>query len=317
MNKWICTTTINKPTDAIQKFVAIARRDGWKVAVAGDQKTPYKEWRQFASENEDVVRYIEPAFQDTVMHAELSRLIGWNCIQRRNFAMLFAYLDGAEIIAVVDDDNIPFYEWGQNCHVNNMVMIDQIVTDEVAFNPILQPHSIWHRGYPIQLAMEGKHINTGPMQEVDVYCRVQADLWDGAPDIDAVCRINQPKTSVDQFTVRPYSSNAVGPFNSQNTFLSRSVMSHYFLFPHIGRMDDIWASFNVQFAFPGSVIYSEPSVFQDRNEHNIFKDLQAEMLGYEHNLDILKNGTTDYLESLLPEDSLEAYKIWQKLIKEA
>ena len=37
---------------------------------------------------------------------KLSKLIGWNCIQRRNFAILEAYERGAEIIALIDDDNI-------------------------------------------------------------------------------------------------------------------------------------------------------------------------------------------------------------------
>ena len=37
--------------------------------------------------------------------------MGWNCIQRRNFAILEAYDRGAEIIALIDDDNIPYKNW--------------------------------------------------------------------------------------------------------------------------------------------------------------------------------------------------------------
>ena len=32
----------------------------------------------------------------------------------------------------------------------------------------------------------------------------------------------------------PLASNKISPFNSQNTFISKKVLPHYFLFPHIG-----------------------------------------------------------------------------------
>ena len=38
--------------------------------------------------------------------AKLSKLIGWNCIQRRNFAILEAFERIAEVVALIDD-NIP------------------------------------------------------------------------------------------------------------------------------------------------------------------------------------------------------------------
>ena len=38
----------------------------------------------------------------------LSRLIGWNCIQRRNIGYVYAKKNGAKFIASVDDDNIPY-----------------------------------------------------------------------------------------------------------------------------------------------------------------------------------------------------------------
>ena len=41
-------------------------------------------------------------------------LIGWNCIQRRNFGILYAWKNNADVVAVVDDDNIPYNNWGKN-----------------------------------------------------------------------------------------------------------------------------------------------------------------------------------------------------------
>jgi hypothetical protein len=40
--------------------------------------------------------------------------------------------------------------------------------------------------------------------------------------------------------------NRPSPFDSQNTFFTGAMIKDYFLYPHVGRMDDIWASYYVQ-----------------------------------------------------------------------
>ena len=54
---------------------------------------------------------------------KLSRMIGWNCIQRRNFAILEAYERGAQIIALIDDDNIPYNNWFKKIFVNKNIYV--------------------------------------------------------------------------------------------------------------------------------------------------------------------------------------------------
>jgi len=71
----------------------------------------------------------------------------------------------------------------------------------------------------------------------------------------------------------------VSPFNSQNTFLRREVLPHYFMFPKVGRMDDIWAAYYVQ-ALGHKVVYTRPSVRQLRNVHNLTGDFLNELDGY-------------------------------------
>jgi hypothetical protein len=71
---------------------------------------------------------------------------------------------------------------------------------------------------------------------------VQADLWDGDPDIDAMARLIY-KPCVKFNNVKPYGSNKISPFNSQNTFLAREVLPSYVCLPHVGRMDDIWGGY--------------------------------------------------------------------------
>ena len=84
--KAIVTTTINPITKAIQRFDAMA---DWTVIAIGDKKTPsdYKLKKGV---------YVSPQQQEKYDKA-LSDAIGWNCIQRRNFGLLWAYDMGAEI----------------------------------------------------------------------------------------------------------------------------------------------------------------------------------------------------------------------------
>lgn len=309
MIKAIVTTTINPPTEALKKFAEIAVRDGWTLIIVGDKKTPDDEYYEFCAKYESCI-YLDCEAQED-LSKELSDLIGWNCIQRRNFGLIEAYHQGAEIIATVDDDNIPYDDWGKNCKVNTEYPAMTYKTEQPAFDPLspIFPY-LWHRGFPLQL-LDGRKLSTAQAIKRDVL--VQADFWDDDPDIDAICRIAvQPMVQFKQSMI-PIAANKLGPFNSQNTFLSRKIFPTYFLFPGIGRMDDIWASYVTQFKFPDSVIYAKSSVKQLRNPHDLVKDLEAEMIGYKHNLEFVQS--PDDWEKFLPEQSLQAYKVYQELFK--
>ena len=49
-------------------------------------------------------RYATPEEQEKY-DPELSKAIGWNCVQRRNFGFLWAHDMKADIVAVVDDES--------------------------------------------------------------------------------------------------------------------------------------------------------------------------------------------------------------------
>ena len=142
MNKVICTTTINPPTEALIKFASM---DGWQLVIAGDKKTPEE---KFFNMDRDRCYYIAPQIQEQI-DKNLSDLIGWNCIQRRNFAFLFACKElKADIVATIDDDNIPLDGWGENLFVGTEAYCDEYITKDVAFDPLytsIHPH-LWHRG---------------------------------------------------------------------------------------------------------------------------------------------------------------------------
>jgi hypothetical protein len=277
----------------------------WHLVVVGDLATP-DDYRLERG------TYLSPGEQEE-MDAPLSELIGWNCVQRRNFGFLLAWRLGAGIIATVDDDNIPLPSWGNDLCVGREAAVTMYDTDLPAFDPIgatNYPH-LWHRGYPLQLlALRRYDQPTTTTLRADV----QADFWNGDPDVDALCRMQFAPRCEFSSNAFPMASSTMGPFDSQNTFVVREYLPEYFMFPHVGRMDDIWASYHLQ-AQGARVVYGPPSVTQERNEHDMVSDLRAEYLGYEQNLAIveeLSHNPTAVVRRL-PERSRAAFERYRIL----
>lgn len=294
MSKFIVTTTIQPPTEATIKY---SEKPDWKLIVVGDKKTPKEEYKNINC------LYLSPEDQED-LNIELSDSIGWNCIQRRNMGFLYAYQQGAEIVATVDDDNIPYEFWGKELFVNKEIDLELFESENGYFDPlsITNNKNLWHRGYPIEMVPTKNNVKSIGISKRRVL--VQADLWDGDPDIDAICRLSvMPEVKFD--IAEPYGSKQLSPFNSQNTFLSREILPYYMMYPNVGRMDDIWASYNVHEQFPESVIYNKASVYQLRNKHDIVLDLENEIIGYRNTLNLLKKNYQ------IPEKARKSFEIYQ------
>ena len=298
MKKIIVTTSIYEPTLATKKF---SEMEGWELVVVGDTKTPHESYKKINC------TYLHPEDQEK-LNKELSDSIGWRCIQRRNMGFLYAYLNGADVMATVDDDNIPYDDWGQNLYVGQEIDIDLWESHNGYFDPLSVTNrpDLWHRGYPIEFL--GTKNNVEYRGKAKRKVLVQADLWDGDPDIDAMCRLSK-KPCVKYDMHEPYGSLQTSPFNSQNTFVAREVIPHYMVLPHIGRMDDIWGSYIIQKEFPNSVVYNKATVFQDRNEQDLVTNLENEIIGYRNTLKFI-NGEFD-----LPEDCNRSYQIYKNAFK--
>ena len=305
MNKFIVTTTINSPTVALKKY---AKLKDWTLIVVGDLKTPEKKYKS-------IKNIIWLGTKDQIkLSKELSNLIGWNCIQRRNFGFLLAHKLGAKIVASVDDDNIPYNNWGKTILLNKKNNIHLYKSKLSSFDPLSVfnfSQKIWHRGYPLQLLQnppKTKKLNGTLIPDI------QANLWDMAPDIDAMNRMSLKSENYKFKISKPYSANKIMPFNSQNTILSREAIKNYFMFPHIGRMDDIWGAFYVQ-SLGFKVIFDKATVYQKRNEHNIYKDFLKELIGYKNNLSLINSLYKDpnNIKKFLPKESYEAFEIYKKL----
>jgi hypothetical protein len=291
----IATTTIFPPSKALQKF---AQMKDWTLVIAGDLKTPHTEYLSM----ENVV-YLHPDEQSR-LYPRLSELIGWNCIQRRNIALLHAYKLGAEIIALVDDDNIPDEHWGENLLIGKPTKCKVYTPTKC---PVFDPLSateyshLWHRGFPIQYL----NVKNSLERSFDIVTPdIQADFWNGDPDVDAICRMEHAPDCAFNPAMFPFASPKPSPFNSQNTFLSRKVVPDYFCFPFVGRMDDIWGAYYC-WAKGHRVVYSRASVTQERNAHDLTKDFKNEIIGYEHTHLIADDPSQ--LQKFVPERSWDAF----------
>lgn len=296
MKTALITTTINVPT-----VLELYRQHGPDVAffVTGDQKSPHEAICELAATriNGDFL-YMSPDFQTDW---KCSELIGWNCIQRRNIALLEAVKWGAEIIVSIDDDNIPmtaqpsikydnyFNDFYNAFHVNfNYIKFNGIKVS--GFNgwfdigQLLDPVAP-HRGFPIQVDAKmwrADHITGAKVG-------VAAGICLGDPDISAVTRIaNGPM--VHRVSELLQSGIVVDPatktvFNSQNTAFIRELAPAMFMMPGVGRYDDIYASLicgRVMRERGLHVHFGKPFVWQQRNPHNLVRDLRQEIDGMEN-----------------------------------
>jgi len=303
-SKIIVTTTINKPTKATIEF---CKRKNFDFLVVGDLKTPHEEYFKLEKKFTNL-KYIHPDEQKK-LYPELSEAIGWNCIQRRSIGFVYAYLNKYEVIATVDDDNIPYNNWGEKIFVGETIEVDTYDTPNIVFDPlsVTNTKNIWHRGYPLELIPF--RLNNTYLGKTKRKIFVQANLWDGDPDIDAMARLSI-KPIVKYNITQPYCSLKISPFNSQNTFLHRDVLKYYMMLPYVGRMDDIWPSYIVQKFFPNNLIYCPATVYQDRNEQDLITNLENEVYGYRNTSKLINN--IEEIPSLLPEKTKVALAEYKK-----
>ena len=301
----LVTTTVNVP-EALHGYARDAREHGRpvKIYVAGDRGTAAGAAdccalvaRQTGIECE----YLDPVAQDRFLRPwpTLRAHLPWNCIQRRNVAVLKAVRDGADAVVTIDDDNhvaeddyfahcapvcaapggkltLPAYgkpgEWFNVCR----------------FLATANHYQFVPRGYGMaaRASLEDGAADV-PGSPLTMPAAVVAGFWLGDPDIDAAtriaCGIEVTGYRLDHnFFLAP---GARCPFNSQNTALARAAVPAWFLSPHVGRYDDIFASFVVKRIadhLGWGVSFGRPLVRQERNEHDLMRDFDKERFGMRH-----------------------------------
>ena len=293
----LITTTINVPT-VLTQWAETGMTEDDIIIVAGDQKSPHDEIFKLLANIWSTKRintvYLNPSVQTQYA---VSDHIGWNCIQRRNIALLKAIEEKAQYILTIDDDNAPRSprQVEQLVEImNGMDDMSKVLSTNIGwYNPGRQcltddMRTVTHRGFPLSR----RHYK--PFYVYDTKrppISVAAMLWTGDPDIDAVERIvNRPNVArvTESVIVQP---GTWAPFNTQATVIRGDLAPALFMWPHVGRYDDIWASYvyrKIADKRGYGAYHGRPAVHQDRNEHDLLNDLNEEMFGMRNNEKIIK-----------------------------
>lgn len=295
----LITTTINNPRNLIE-WAATMNSDEDIIIISGDLKSPHEDIKKTCIEIKELTGVNARYFSNdrTVTPWESEEAIGANSIQRRNIALLEALTQKPEVIVTVDDDNYPQHKDQVNVYYDIIAHSDSETLQSsingwlnvgCAYRP-----ELFHRGYPLNMmhSVPGSHIKYNYTYNVSI--GVFSSLWLGDPDINAIERIQTNRVTHEYELVSDTTTLDIGtwcPFNSQATAFKAELSPLMMMWPGVGRFDDIWASYAMRAVMDYiglHVQYGIPLVHQDRNEHDLLRDLKDEMFGYEYTPELTK-----------------------------
>jgi hypothetical protein len=205
---------------------------------------------------------------------------------RKNIGYLLAMREGTSVIIETDDDNIPNPEfWAERNRRQTVGALS--LAGWVNVYRYFTEANIWPRGLPLdRIQTSIPDYETLLQSEVD--CPIQQGLADENPDVDAIYRLALPLPQSFRRDRRvALLEGSWSPFNSQNTTWWPDAFPLLYLPAHCSfRMTDIWRSFVAQricWANDWGILYHEPTVWQERNEHNLMRDFRDEVPGYLNN----------------------------------
>ena len=278
----VVVTTIFPPTTGTRLLSARLSQGNGRLWILGDRKGP--------------VEYDLPATEFWSIDAQqklpwqLAKLLPEKHYTRKNLGYLLAIQTGCEYLVETDDDNIPQESFWEERHQVIDARSSGLALSWFNVYEAFTDQTIWPRGYPLEF-LNPSSKDRSSLDGVEVSsseCLIQQGLADGDPDVDAVYRMT--RTLPFQFDVREpvrLEKDCWCPFNSQNTTFFREAFPLLDLPSHCSfRMTDIWRSFVAQrclWEMDSTVCFTQASMFQERNEHDLLRDFSQEVSGYLHN----------------------------------
>lgn len=293
----ILTTTIRVPV-FLEELVANAVRYGHRdtfCIVMGDEKTP-AEARPFceslSAKTGIPVRYFDLALQEETLKdfPELLDVVPHNSGVRKLLGNFIAWREGCGALIMVDDDNFVTDSDFVGLHriVDTAPAIPAVRSDSGWFNvyeSVVEARGIpfFPRGYPWGERHYGPQRFARETNSRRVV--VNSGLVSEDPDVDAISRLFWPiRVTAMKPEWSPHFTLAPGTwcaFNNQNTALARDLIPIHFT-PHAtGRNADIWTSyvmFRLVEHMGDAITYGEPMARQLRNPHDLWKDLDRELV---------------------------------------
>ncbi len=274
----VVVTSIAAPNAVLRALAEGCRERGHRFLVIGDEASP----ADFRLEGCDFYGLEE----QRATGFKFAELCPTRHYARKNIGYLLAMQAGAGVIVETDDDNVPRAEfWDERRRQQSVPTADEAGWLNV-YRYFTDQH-IWPRGLPLERVRDAlADFDTLAVRDAD--CPVQQGLADENPDVDAIYRL----VSTLPQSFRRDRRLALGrgswcPFNSQNTTWWADAFPLLYLPAYCSfRMTDIWRSFVAQriaWENDWAVLFHEPTVWQERNEHNLLRDFRDEVPGYLNN----------------------------------
>jgi hypothetical protein len=279
----IITSIANDQHPILQQFATACKEHSMPFIVIGDTKSP----ATFELEGCD----FWSVDKQLTLPFELAKITPTRHYSRKNLGYLLAISNGATELVETDDDNVPRKEfWEQKKREVKSYRFEN--AGWVNVYHYFTKNMIWPRGFPLE-ELQKKQTDLSALKMESTNCPIQQGLADENPDVDAVYRLTYPlPLSFEIKTQLALGKNAWSPFNSQNTYWFREAFPLMYLPSYCSfRMTDIWRSYVAQriaWECGWSILYHEPTVWQERNEHNLMKDFEDEIPGYSNNMRICK-----------------------------
>ncbi len=281
-NYAVIVTTIAAPTQAVRRFCDHLRAP---LIVIGDNKTPC-DWAYDGADYYSVER------QKAVL-PKLAELLPFNHYCRKNFGYLIAAAQGATAIVDTDDDNIPLDNWCLPPPSGEFEAVQANSGFVNVYSAFTDQH-IWPRGFPLkEILNERANLRGRKFEKRSFKVGVWQALANGDPDVDAVYRLTVNKMCV--FENRPpliLDEGVLCPYNSQNTLTFHEFYPLLYLPCHVNfRFTDILRGLIGQLILwrhGARLGFFEATVFQERNEHDLFRDFLDEEPCYRHPYDVVE-----------------------------
>jgi hypothetical protein len=277
-DKCIVITSINSPNSALRAFAEGSREHGYRFIVIGDTKSP-ADFELTDCEYYSVPRQLETGLS-------YAQVCPTRHYARKNIGYLIAARSGVQIIRDTDDDNLPRDGfWDVLPRETNTPTAEN--SGWLNVYRYFSDSLIWPRGLPLNHIQDKvTEFSALPTKKTD--CPIQQGLADVNPDVDAIYRLILPLPQDFRKDRRvTLSKGAWCPFNSQNTTWFVEAFPLLYLPAYCSfRMTDIWRSFVAQrigWENGWSILFHEPTVWQERNEHDLMKDFIDEIPGYTNN----------------------------------
>ena len=274
----LVVTSISAPNRVLGALAEGSRRRGRRFVVIGDVPSP-EDFRLEGCDFYGLDAQYETGFR-------FARLCPVRHYARKNLGYLLSIREGANVIVETDDDNIPREEfWAERQRRVSVPTLEG--AGWVNVYRYFSEANIWPRGLPLERVREGVP-GFESLKVKDADCPIQQGLADENPDVDAIYRlVEELPQSFRRDRRVALGAGAWCPFNSQNTTWWADAFPLLYLPAYCSfRMTDIWRSFVAQricWEQGWGILFHEPTVWQERNEHNLMRDFRDEVPGYLHN----------------------------------